>query len=738
MYKGYILFIICALSPVTSLFAQDLKFDLDNPIIIEPEEIGNICTLDHTDIDAHFYISSERIRQKVPFAQTTAEFQINYINDCGGQTWPQEAQEALEFAAGIWEEHISSSIPIRIDANWVDLPGNVLGSAGATRFYTLTGGGIPNTAYTIAQASAMTGQDIVSDEPAVNADIIVNMNCSFNNWYFETDANTPGGLIDFVTVALHEIGHGIGFLGTASANNSTQVASSGFNNGNIPYVYEVFAVDGFFDNLTDLSIFPHNSNEKYDFVTGRNDGVFFSGAEAELANDADERVRIFAPLQWQQGSSFSHVDQATFTNTENALMRPSVDQAFAIHNPGPVFCGILGDMGWPLGPACEAQLMDADFPRKPDLASPLNNEVDMPVENITYVWDETNNAVEYQLQISEDVGFTSTVYDELHAGTDATPAIEYDLSATYFWRVRGLDNEGNGAWSNRWSFDTIEAAPEQVVLSAPEDGETNLMPGNFSFSWLRAERADSYELEVSKEADFSELAIELTTGTRSISQSQTGNLEFMTDYFWRVRAVNNQGPGDWSDTRMFTTIIERPPVVTLVSPQNEAGQVPVNPVLSWDEADRASGYTVQLSAKEDFSELILDEEVPETSLTVIEELDNASIYYWRVKASNIGGTGDWSDTRTFTTEVFETLMSDNYPNPFNPSTTIRYQISDQTRVLMDVYDVLGRRVKTLVDEQQDAGVYFITMDASDMASGVYLIRFVTNNVNDVQKMTLLK
>ena len=736
MHKSCILFIIYLFLPISSLIAQDFKFDLDNPIIIDPDEIGHICTLDPTDVNAHYYISSDRIRQKLPFSQSTSEFQVIYQNDCGGQTWPQEAQDALEFAAGIWEEHISSSIPIRIEANWVELPENVLGSAGATSFFTLTNAGMPNTAYTIAQASALIDMDIVESESGLDADIIVNINCDFNNWYFGTDANTPGGLIDFVTVALHEIGHGIGFLGIVNANNNTMRASSGFNNGQIPYIYEVFAVDGFFNNLTDPDLFPHNSRAKYDFVTGRNSGVFFDGAEAELANDADDNVRIYAPSQFQQGSSFSHLDQTTFSNTENALMRPRIDMAFAIHNPGPVFCGVLDDMGWPLGPACTAQLMDEAFPRKPDLASPLNNEIDMPEENITYTWTPVNNAVEYQLQISDDFTFSDTQFNETLEGTEATPNLTYEKSTTYYWRARGLDNDGNGAWSNTWSFTIVEDVPDPVVLLSPDEGAVNVEPGNFAFSWEPAARAELYNIQVSENPDFSEHTID--SPVSGVSYSLTSNLEFLTLYYWRVRGVNDQGEGEWSETRSFTTIIERPEMVTLNSPENNGNQISTTPQLSWDEADRASEYTVQLSLNSDFSDPVIDTEVSETSFIVGETLENATIYYWRVRASNIGGDGDWSETWSFATEVFETLVFNNYPNPFNPSTTIRYQLSEQTRVLLDVYDVIGRRVKTLVNEEQDAGVYFVTMDASDMASGVYLLRFVANNVNDVQKMTLMK
>lgn len=730
-----ILFFTFLFSAFSSLSAQQIKLDLENPILVEPEQIGNICTLDPTEINQHFYISADRIRQKVPQMDATATIQINYFNNCDGESWPQEARDAMEFAISIWEEHISSPVPIRINANWIAQDGNVLGSAGPTAFF-LPEEGLDNVGYSISQASAISGVDIVAENDDINADIVINMNCNFADWYYGTDANTPSGLIDFVTVALHEIGHGIGFLGTVSADNSSTVAASGFNQGQIPYIYEVFAVDGYFDNMTDRNLFPNNSNQLYNFVTGRNNGLFFDGPEAELANEASSRVRIYAPTQFQQGSSFSHLDQNTFTNTDNALMRPQVDRAFAVHNPGPVFCGLLDDMGWPLGPACEAQLADETIPRKPVLSGPVNNEEELPEENITFTWNETNNAVEYQLQVSDDISFASPLYDELHGGTEATPVLTYEKSTTYYWRVRGLDNDGNGAWSNRWSFDTVLEAPDQVVLSAPTDGEIDLMPGSFSISWQAAERANTYELQVSADAAFSDLVIDVSTSNRSILQ--TAGLEFLTEYHWRVRGVNAQGPGEWSEIRTFTTIIERPAMVSLTSPENDEGQIPLTPVFSWEDATRASEYTIQLSAEDDFSELIIDEEISETSFTLVESLDNASIYYWRVRGSNNGGTGDWSEAWAFATEVSEVFVFDNYPNPFNHGTTLRYQLPEQRPVVITVYDITGRRVLSVLNEEQEAGVYFQEIDARSLASGTYLVRFTAGSFADVQKMTLIK
>ena len=83
-------------------------------------------------------------------------------------------------------------------------------------------------------------------------------------------------------------------------------------------------------------------------------------------------------------------------------------------------------------------------------------------------------------------------------------------------------------------------------------------------------------------------------------------------------------------------------------------------------------------------------------------------------------------------------LSQNYPNPFNPSTTIKYQIPEDGMVTLQIYDILGKEVKTLVNENKAAGRYEVNFDASDLATGVYLYRIKVNDFVSVKKMLLVK
>jgi len=95
--------------------------------------------------------------------------------------------------------------------------------------------------------------------------------------------------------------------------------------------------------------------------------------------------------------------------------------------------------------------------------------------------------------------------------------------------------------------------------------------------------------------------------------------------------------------------------------------------------------------------------------------------------------------------VSEYKLEQNYPNPFNPSTTIQYSIPtdkehllSSTNVTLKIYDILGREIATLVDEQQKPGIYSVKWDAVNNPSGIYFYRLVVGNFSQTKKMILQK
>lgn len=112
---------------------------------------------------------------------------------------------------------------------------------------------------------------------------------------------------------------------------------------------------------------------------------------------------------------------------------------------------------------------------------------------------------------------------------------------------------------------------------------------------------------------------------------------------------------------------------------------------------------------------------------------NREIYYKRNPNANV------TEIENFITNLpTELNLAQNYPNPLNPVTTIKYSIPQRSNVTLKVYDILGNEVAVLVNEEKERGVYTVNFDASGLASGMYLYRLQAGSFVETKKMILLK
>ncbi len=177
-------------------------------------------------------------------------------------------------------------------------------------------------------------------------------------------------------------------------------------------------------------------------------------------------------------------------------------------------------------------------------------------------------------------------------------------------------------------------------------------------------------------------------------------------------------------------------------------------VLNWDPETLPEEWTVTLE-NNSTGEIVAMNETSAYSFTMNRGKKSGSLFSEKIfSTENNLGKGKNNNTPVLTLKVVSSLsvgtendlgipevveLYQNYPNPFNPSSVIRFGVPTQSKVKLEVFDILGRRVATLLNNEiKPAGRYNITFSANNLASGMYLYRLSVGNKVIVKKMTFIK
>jgi hypothetical protein len=119
--------------------------------------------------------------------------------------------------------------------------------------------------------------------------------------------------------------------------------------------------------------------------------------------------------------------------------------------------------------------------------------------------------------------------------------------------------------------------------------------------------------------------------------------------------------------------------------------------------------------------------------------NSGSKYYYRLKQIDSDGQTEYSDVISIDLKIpNQYKLQQNFPNPFNPTTSITYNLPVDGNVTLNVYDILGNEVAALVNENQKAGAYTIPFNANELASGIYICKMYSGSFNSTIKMMLIK
>jgi Secretion system C-terminal sorting domain len=442
-----LILIVNSLSAQTLLNLNQIKKGVQHHLYITPD--GKVaCSHDESEAAAASLQPQRSIAfnsdasSKMPVTTqissqsvVSATFSVTY--DAGFNT-NSSAKAAFQKAVDNWAALITSTQTIRIDAQFKALGTNVLGSAGTNFMYALTDG-----TFISWYPDALTDAALEMDQKPGQPDIKAQFSNNYPEFYFGTDGMTPANKIDFVSVVMHEIGHGLGFSGsgrtggtpvlpcTASINSCFGFTAT--DNNVYPDIYDRSVKNGVSISIVSLS---NPSTAVLTFIT--TNSVFFDSPIVRSVN-GNSPAKLYAPSTFNSGSSYSHFDEATFPGgTTNALMSPFIGGGEAYDFPGAIGCALFKEIGWTMAGACAIAL-----PIELSNFQAINQST-RNVLTWTTLTERNNKVFKIErskdgknfIEIGEVKGSGTTDFPRSYTYNDETP-----LSISYY-RLRQIDYDG--------------------------------------------------------------------------------------------------------------------------------------------------------------------------------------------------------------------------------------------------------------------------------------------------------
>ena len=353
--------------------------------------------------------------------------------------------------------------------------------------------------------------------------------------------------------------------------------------------------------------------------------------------------------------------------------------------------------------------------------------------------------------------------------------------STYYWRVKAVDNYGGeSAFTSGTSlffFNKTNTAPQPVIAGfSPKDG-IEVRSNKPEISWHPAKDADlsdhagtlRYKLQLDDDGEFnSNHKYPYTTAMGLNTFEVPDPLSENVKWYYRVQTIDDESlTSPWSAMQHFWVNAndEAPRPFAMYYPANSSTVTTDSIIFSWgstsdlDPNDKVS-FTLEYSTSSSFSEnLVSVHNLTDSCVTIDMKGMTKTTYYWRVKAvdsdelvtwGSNSGVAPWSfqfnptavsDDNRNTPKEFH--LSQNHPNPFNPETTIEYQLSQSSHVAITIYNTIGQSIRTLYDGQQNAGVYELIWDGKDnsgrkVGSGIYLYQLKVDDFVSVKKMVMIQ
>ncbi len=351
-----------------------------------------------------------------------------------------------------------------------------------------------------------------------------------------------------------------------------------------------------------------------------------------------------------------------------------------------------------------------------------------------------------QVQISLS-GTTSKVAGELVDGNGNVVAVNNSTSNNPFILTAPsngtyLVNAGYKNPTRLWDSATV-VINAGVAPNAPGNLSTEIIPSPLSVQLNWTDNSDNEDGFIIEREDVFTNAFNIidSVSANTTSFIDTTNISINT-FVYRLKAYNAFGESPYSDTSQVILPVE------ISAFSAAANEKIIN--LGWTTVTETNnkGFEIQRKLENGnwtFVKFIQGkgnstEKNNYQASDNLEELIYNGIIEYRLKQIDFDGSYTYSNTQSVEVDLVPVKysLSQNFPNPFNPSTKIKYTLPEKTMVVIKVYDVLGKEVAELIKGVKEAGDYEIEFKANNLQSGIYFYRVEAGNFVQTKKMILLK
>jgi hypothetical protein len=374
----------------------------------------------------------------------------------------------------------------------------------------------------------------------------------------------------------------------------------------------------------------------------------------------------------------------------------------------------------------------------PQCLQPKNYQFGLP-DSVEFYWTNVGGAIKYEINVADNPNFTNS--KNYQTGQNHFSSVGFERSKQYFWKVRAISSNDTSQWSSTFSFYSGNPIPSKVQLYSPVDNSSKLSLTP-KFVWgkpnfpLGLDVKYTFQLQIATDEQFQNVVATKSNLKDTSFILEDKILQPGTKYYWRVRALNIDSNGVWSDPFSFSTNF-LPGIVSLTSPENNSADVPLKPTFRWQPIDNVEEYVLQLSLEENFDTVVVEKTLQATIYKHLTSLQPEKIYYWRVCGKNNVGLGPWSEIWKFQTTsatLVEFLNNSGvkvFPNPFDSEIVIELESAEIVKV--SLIDFLGRKVYNNEFLEK-----IIKVNLENIVSGPYILKIETQDNNSLFLLFKLK